>query len=99
MSAKKLSREEIVHLGKLADLKLTDQEVKKYQAQLAQTLDYVKNLNELDTGKVLTTQYNTSAKNVSFDDGIRNEKGLTQEQALKNSLKNKKGHFVVKKIM
>lgn len=99
MSAKKLFREEIIHLGKLADLKLTDQEVKKYQAQLTQTLDYVKNLNELDTSKVLTTQYNTSVKNVSFDDGIRNEKGLTQEQALKNSLKNKKGHFVVKKIM
>jgi len=99
MATKNLSREEIIHLGKLADLKLSDKEIKKYQEQLAKTLDYVKNLNELDTTKVSTTQYNTSVKNINFEDGIKNEKGLTQEEALKNSSKSKKGYFFVKKIM
>jgi len=99
MATKNLSKEEIIHLGKLAALKLSEAEIKKYQEQLAKTLDYVKNLNELDTNKISTTQYNTSVKNVNFEDGEKNEKGLTQEQALKNSVKNKSGYFIVKKIM
>ena len=100
MSGKKnLSKEDIIHLGKLASLSLTDAEIKKYEEQFSETLDYIKNLEELNTEAIKPTNHTTELVNTGFEDGEKNERHLSQENALKNS-KNKKGnYFVVKRLI
>jgi len=94
-----LKKDEIIHLGKLASMSLTDKEIKRFQKQLAETLDYVKNLQELNTDKVKPTDHTVESKNVFFEDGKENSRALTQEEALKNSKNKKNNYFVVKRIL
>lgn len=100
MSAKKtLSKDEIIHLGKLANLFLTAEEIKKYQGQLEETIEYIKNLEELDTSNTKPTSQTTNTENVFFEDGMKNERLLPQEEAVANAKNKKDGQFVVKRIM
>ncbi len=94
-----LSEKEIIHLAKLSCLKLTGQEIKKYQKQLEETVEYIDNLNELKTDGIEPTYQTTGLTNVFFDDGEKNLAGLTQEEALLNSKNKKNGYFVVKRII
>lgn len=68
-----LTDEEIKHVAKLARLKLTDEEVRKYGKQLSQILDYMDILNEVDTDKVEATSQVTGLKNVVEKDEIKKE--------------------------
>lgn len=79
-----LSKDEVLHLSKLANLTLSDAEIKKYGSQLAETIDYVKNLDELKTEKVTPTNSVVNLSNVSFEDGSENTRGLSQQEALSN---------------
>lgn len=94
-----LTKEEIIHLAKLANLHLTEEEIKKYQQQLGETLDYIKNLEELSTEKVEPTSQVTDLENVFFEDGVDNLRGLSQEEVLKNTKNKKNSLFVVKRIL
>lgn len=94
-----LTKEEILHLAKLAKLQLTDEEIVKYQNQLAETIDYIKNLDELDTKDVKPTNSMVDLKNVMFTDGAKNEKGLNVKEAISNAKKVKDGMFQVGRIM
>ncbi len=48
----KLSKEDVIKLAQLAKLKLTDSEVRTYQKQLVQVLDYFNKVKELKLAKV-----------------------------------------------
>lgn len=93
---KNLSKEEVQHIAKLANLTLTEEEVKVFGEQLSETLDYVEKLKELKTENVLPTFQTTGLKNVTRDDVI--EPSLTQEEALKNAKSTYKGFFKTKAI-
>ncbi len=99
MKKSKLTKEEILHLAKLSNLSLTDEEIEKYQKQLEETVEYVENLNELDTSKVEPTSQTTGLNDVFFADGEKNKRGLSQDEATKNAKNKKDGYFVVKRIM
>ena len=94
-----LSKEEILHLAKLANLKLTNKEIINYQKQLEETLGYIENLQELDTDKILPTDHTVHSRNVYFKDGEKNTRNLTSEEALNNSKNKKNNYFVVKRIL
>src|SRR6185503_10079580 len=47
-----LSEKDVQYVAKLARLEVTDQEVAKYTQQLANILQYVEQLNKLDTANV-----------------------------------------------
>lgn len=94
-----LSREEIKHLAKLANLSLTEEEIEKYRKQLTETVEFVDNLNELNTERVNATSQTTNLTNVLFEDGDKNTRALSTETALKNAKKKKDNYFVVKRIM
>ena len=49
MTKKALTREEILHLAKLANITLTDEEVAVYAKQLSEILAYIDQLNKIDT--------------------------------------------------
>lgn len=86
--SKKLSHGQILHLAKLSQLQLSDSEIEKYEKQIGETLEYVKNLDELDTSSVTETSQTTNLQNVTFEDGEKCERVI------------KKGdYFVVKKVL
>lgn len=47
-----LNQDQVKHIAKLARLSLTEKEIEKYSGELSQILDYVEQLQELDTKDV-----------------------------------------------
>lgn len=94
-----LTKEEILHLAKLANLSLTDTEIEKFSKQLTETIDYVKNLDELDTSKVVASASPSQLHNVYFEDGTKDSRGLDAEEAVANAKDKKDKYFKVNRIM
>ncbi|MBI2453605.1 Asp-tRNA(Asn)/Glu-tRNA(Gln) amidotransferase subunit GatC [Candidatus Peregrinibacteria bacterium] len=67
-----LTRDQVIHVATLARLKLRDEEVEKFQGQLSGILDYVSQLNEVDTEGVEATAQVTGLKNVMREDRDEN---------------------------
>lgn len=88
---------DVTHIAKLANLPLTDEEKKKFELQLQETLNYIKELDEIDTDSVAITPQVTKLENVLGDDVIK--PSLSQEEALKNATGTYKGFFKVKGIL
>jgi aspartyl/glutamyl-tRNA(Asn/Gln) amidotransferase C subunit len=56
------------YLAQLSKLTLTESEEKKFAGQAEETVDYIKNLNELDTTKTGPTSSVTGTTNVFRED-------------------------------
>jgi aspartyl-tRNA(Asn)/glutamyl-tRNA(Gln) amidotransferase subunit C len=95
----KLDLAEIQHLAKLSNLRITNEEALKYPEQLSESIEYVKNLEELDISSVPDSFFTTRAINLMEEDEVRTSDMLTQEQALKNAQSTKNGYFIVKRIL
>lgn len=67
----KLTKDQVRHVAKLARLGLTEKEVEKLQTQLSNILDYVGQLNEVDTEGVEPTAQVTGLTNVTRDDKVK----------------------------
>lgn len=87
----------VSHVAKLANLPLTDEEKKKFEKQLSETLDYVNQLNEIDTKGVEPTSQVTGLENVTREDVIK--PSFSQEEALANAKSKHNGLFKVKAIL
>jgi len=98
MKKKTLTKEEIIHLAKLAGLNLTDKEIKKYKIQLMETISYIKNLNELPTDNIFPTSHTTAVSNVFFQDGEKNTRVLNLREVFQNTKSKEKKYFKVRKI-
>lgn len=87
----------VPHVAKLANLLLSPAEERKFGKQLAETLDYVNQLEEIDTKNVEPTSQVTGLENVTRED--ETSPSLTQEEALSNSKSQHNGFFKVKAIL
>lgn len=96
LKCSKLSEEEVVHVAKLAGLTLTRQEVKKFQKQLSEVLNYVEILKRIRTNKVSPTSQVTGLENVSRED--KTGLSLSQKEVLANVKSTYKGYFRTKAI-
>lgn len=94
-----LTKDDVLHIANLANLHLDDASIKKFSEQLSETLNYVENLDELDTKNVHPTSHSTQVTNVYFEDGTECKRMFTQEQALQNTKKKQKKMFIVPRIM
>lgn len=88
---------DISHVAKLANLPLTDEEKKKFESQLEETIQYIEGLNEVDTEGIEPTSQVTGLENVLREDEIK--PSLSQEQALSNAKSTHNGLFKVKGIL
>lgn len=88
---------DVKHVAHLAELPLKDEEIKKLEEQLESTLDYIQQLDEVDTKNIEPTSQVTGLENITRED-IATE-SLTQEQALSNSDETHNGLFKVKGIL
>lgn len=79
----KLTEDQVKHVAKLANLPLSSSEEEKYSEQLSGILDYIEQLNEVDTSNTEPTFNVTSLTNVMREDDP--QPGLTQKEALFSS--------------
>jgi len=93
----KITMEMVDHIAKLAKLEFTPEEKERFTHQLAQIIEYVEKLNELDTDNVPPTSHVLDLKNVFREDKV--EPWLTQEDALANAPAKKLGYFSVPKVV
>ena len=96
---KVLSSDEIKHLAKLANLPLSDEEIKKYSKQLEETIEYVENLKELNTEGAKPTSQTTNISDIYFGDGEKNSRSLDLVETIKNAKNKKENYFIVKRIL
>ena len=92
-----LSREDVEKVSLLARLRLTDEELDTMTAQLAQIVDYVELLNELDTSDVEPMAHAVELSNVFREDEER--PSLSCEAALANAPKSDGRYFLVPQIL
>ncbi|MBI4098154.1 MAG: Asp-tRNA(Asn)/Glu-tRNA(Gln) amidotransferase subunit GatC [Candidatus Levybacteria bacterium] len=88
---------DISHVAKLANLPLSEEEKKKFEKQLEETITYIESLNEVDTKGIEPTSQVTGLENVTREDEVR--PSLSQEDALKNAKSTHNGFFKVRGIL
>ncbi len=65
-----ITQDELRHLAQLAKLKLSDEELKKLTPQLDSILEFVSQLNEVNTKGVAETHQTTGLENIYREDEI-----------------------------
>lgn len=93
----KISRTEVAHVGRLARLALSDEEVDALTGEMAAILDYVEQLNVLDTEGIEPTAHAVPMENAFRADECR--PGLTTAQALSNAPDATDNAFRVRRVI
>ena len=92
-----LSKEEVLHVAKLARLEFSPEEIEKYQQELNDILNYIDMLGEVDAAEVQPlSQVNNDVNNLREDE-VR--KSLTVEEALLNAPEAEDGAVIVPKVV
>lgn len=87
---------DVEHVAKLARLELTDEEKELYTKQLGDVLEYVNQMNEVDTSKIEPMTQVVDFVNVMREDKVVYEQ--TKEELMKNAPEEENGFFKVPKI-
>jgi len=91
-----ISKEDVKHVAKLAELDFSDSEVEKITPQLDKILGHVANISKVDTAAISPTSHTLEIKNVFREDTVR--ESLSKEDALLNAPEEMGGGFKVPKI-
>jgi len=92
-----LSRDEVLHVARLARLTLKEEEVDLFTRQLNDILSYMAQLREVDTEGVPPMAHALTAFNVFREDEVT--LGLPREAALANAPDREEGGFVVPRVI
>ena len=93
-----MTKEEILHLGELARIKLSDDEVEKLQGDITNILEYVSVVDDVVTDAALEKKVG-AVHNVFREDEVTNDPG-SYTDALLAEMPETKGRFLkVKKIL
>jgi aspartyl-tRNA(Asn)/glutamyl-tRNA(Gln) amidotransferase subunit C len=92
-----ISRDQVLKIAKLARLKLSEDEVENFTGQLGSIINFVKQLDRVETGNVEPTCFVEPSHDPTRDDAEK--PSLPQEDALRNGPKVKKGFFAVPKVI
>ena len=92
-----LSRDEVLHVARLARLALTDDEVERFGAQLSVILDHAARVSEVAADDVEPTSHALPLVNVLRDDVVG--ECLPQEKALSTAPEVEDGRFKVPRII
>ena len=93
-----ITEDVVRYVARLSRLSLEEGDAQKFQGQLSQILDYIEQLNEVDTEETApTTHVLPSMKNVFREDEPVGS--IPTEEALSNAPARKDGFFKVPKII
>ena len=88
---------DVEHIAKLAKLEFTDAEKEKFTHQMNQILEYVEQMNKLDTSRVEPLSHVIELSNVFRADEVK--QGVSTEEALKNAPSKTEEFFKVPKVI
>lgn len=94
----KLTRDDVLKLAKLSKLKLTDDEIEKFQGELSEILDYVKMLDSVDTKGLEPTYQVTGLHTVTREDQVINYQA-TPAILLQNAPAKHDNQFKVRRVL
>lgn len=94
-----MTKADVVHVAGLAKLKLTESEINKYLKQLSKVVDYVSELQKVDTTDVLPTSQTTGLENVFRVDEVKAGNTLGIGSALSGTENTKNDYFRVEAIL
>jgi len=90
----KLSIKDVEHIAKLSKLKLNDIEKEKFANQLSGVIEYVEQLNEVNTEGVEPTSQSTGLENVFREDEVIDNR-VSYEEIERNAPVFDDGSFIV----
>lgn len=79
----KITKDEVKHIARLSRLSLSEGELETFSGQLSTILEYVEQLNRLDTAGIEPTSHIIPLRNVMRDDVPA--ASLPREEALRNA--------------
>lgn len=91
-----LTKEEIIHIARLANITLSEEEIEKFGKQLVDILSFVDNLNSVETSDVEPLANITGKKNIFREDIVG--ESLSQEEALSNAKSTHNSFFKIKAV-
>ena len=94
----KLTREDVLKLAGLSKLRLSDEEVESLRGELSEILNYVEQLDSVDTTGLEPTYQVTGLMNVTRTDEIKHY-GYKTEELLKNAPAVQDNQFKVKRVL
>ncbi len=99
MTMSGLSKNDVLHVAKLAKLQITPAEEKKFQKQLSEVVDYIGELNEVNTEGVEATSQTTGLTDVLRNDKVTPGEVLSQEEVLSGTEEAYNGYFKVAALL
>ncbi len=97
MSRESTEHIDVAYLADLARLKLSDDEISRFQGQLEQVVAYVSKLGELDLADIAPTAHAHPVQNIFRPDESR--PGLDHEAVMQNAPAVLQGQFKVPQIV
>ena len=94
----KISEAEIKHLADLARLKLNEKEIKKYQGQLEEILNYVAQLQEIKMEKVEACSGGHNLKNIFQEDKAEKRDLKDSQELISQSIETENGLIKIKEV-
>jgi aspartyl-tRNA(Asn)/glutamyl-tRNA(Gln) amidotransferase subunit C len=89
----RITREEVLHVARLARLELTDDEVGRFQEQLSDILEAVSKISELDLSDIPPTAHPLEIENAWAEDVPR--PCLSLDEVFANAPEREDDHFKV----
>lgn len=93
-----ITRDDIIRLAGLSSLSLSDDEITDLQADIGNILNYVEQLNELDTEGVAPAYQVTGLKNITRSDEVKKSE-VGREKLLALAPDSKDGQIKVPKVL
>jgi aspartyl-tRNA(Asn)/glutamyl-tRNA(Gln) amidotransferase subunit C len=93
----KITKDEVLHVAKLARLNLSDASVDKFATQIGTILDYIDMLKQVNTDGIKPTSHAISLCNAFREDELKQH--LDRDAALANAPEKEDGGFIVPKVV
>lgn len=94
-----LTKKDVEHVARLAKLSISNKELEKYLKQLDEVINYIGELNEVDTESTEPTSQTTGLENVTRADELSPQQSLSNQEALAGTEKIHNGYFKVEAIL
>lgn len=88
-----MKKEDLIKLGKLSKIKLTDKEIEKYTPEMSSILESAKGIASVDTKSIDVYSPHLTPFNLLREDKVK--PGLTQSEVLANAPYSKDGLVIV----
>ncbi len=93
-----ISKDEVIHIAKLARLELTEEEIEKMQKDLSSILDYFDLLKKADTSKLKTLSHSIPHGKTRLDLVLEENNNLAGD-LIKAAPNEKDGYIKVKQVL